>query len=49
MPVLGEVVHLHEVVAVLELTEDGVLLAEGPEAGVGIVPRVLKPGSDISP
>ena len=41
MSVLGQVVHLHEVVAVLEPAEDGVFLAEGPEAGVGVVPGVL--------
>ena len=39
--VLGEVVHLHEVVSVLKLAEYGVLLPDGSETGVGVVPGVL--------
>ena len=39
--ILSQVVHLHEVVVVLKLAEDGVLLAECPEAGVCVVPGVL--------
>ena len=39
--VLGDVVHLDGVLVVLELTEETVLLAQGPDARVGVVPRVL--------
>ena len=39
--ILSQVVHLHEVVVVLKLAEDGVLLSDGAETGVGVVPRVL--------
>ena len=39
--VLGQVVHLHESVSVLKLAEYGVLLSDGAETGVGVVPGVL--------
>ena len=39
--VLGEAIHLDGVLAIMELTEQTVLLAQGPDAGVGVVPRVL--------
>ena len=39
--VLGNVVHLDGVLVVLELTEQTVLLAQGPDARVSVVPRVL--------
>ena len=39
--VLDDVVHLYRVLVVLELTEQAVLLAQGPDAGVRVVPRVL--------
>ena len=39
--VLGQAVHLQEPRAVLELAEEGVLLAIAADAGVGVVPGVL--------
>ena len=39
--VLGEAVHLQEVLAVVELAEEGVLLAVAADASVRVVPRVL--------
>ena len=39
--ILGEAVHLQEVLAVVELAEEGVLLALAADARVRVVPRVL--------
>ena len=39
--VLDDVVHLYCVLVVLELTEQAVLLAQSPDAGVRVVPSVL--------
>ena len=39
--VLGEAVHLQEVLAVVELAEEGVLLAVAADASVRVVLRVL--------